>query len=81
MEMKRIAAIVQSGVAIIIATLVFALPVLAQDEQRLSLRLSRDFGYSSGSGRVQGAFSMIASGPENLERVQFQDRRAGHRRG
>jgi len=72
MEMKRIAAIVQSAVALIIATLLFALPVLAQDEQSLSLRLSRDFGYSSGTGRVQGAFSMIASGPENLERVQFK---------
>lgn len=67
--MKRRAAILA---AFIITMLVFALPAQAQDEPTLSLRLSRDFGYSSGTGRVQGAFSMIASGPENLEQVQFK---------
>lgn len=55
----------------------FFLPFLAsptyaqtKDEQ-LSLRLSRDFGYSSGRGDIQGTFSMKASGPEDLERVVF----------
>jgi len=67
--MKRIAAILA---AFIITMLVFALPAQAQDDQTLSLRMSRDFGYSSGTGRIQGTFSMIASGPENLERVQFK---------
>lgn len=67
--MKRIAAILAASA---IAMLVFVLPALAQDGPSLSLRLSRDFGYSSGTGRVQGAFSMIASGPDNLERVQFK---------
>jgi hypothetical protein len=69
MEMKRIAARLA---AFVIAMLVFALPALAQDEPTLSLRMSRDFGYSSGTGRIQGTFSMIASGPENLEQVQFK---------
>ena len=55
--------------------LVFGNQVLAQSDQALSLRLSRDFGYSSGSGKIQGAFSMIASGPDDenhLERVVFK---------
>jgi hypothetical protein len=69
MEIKRITAILA---AFVIAMLVFALPALAQDEPSLSLRLSRDFGYSSGTGRIQGTFSMIASGPDNLARVQFK---------
>ena len=43
----------------------------AQDENPLKLSLSRDFGYSSGTGRIQGAFSMRAKGPENLARVVF----------
>lgn len=45
--------------------------VLAQEEERLSMRLSRDFGYASGTGRIQGAFSLRVTGPESLERVAF----------
>jgi hypothetical protein len=48
------------------------MPALAQADQPLSLRLSRDFGYSSGTGKIQGAFSITASGPENLGRVIFK---------
>jgi len=49
-----------------------ASPTYAQTEdEKLSLRLSRDFGYSSGRGDIQGTFSMKASGPEDLERVVF----------
>ncbi len=43
----------------------------AQEQSELSLRLSRDFGYSSGTGKIQGTFSMKAYGPENLTRVVF----------
>jgi len=55
----------------------FLLPFLASptyaqtEDKQLSLRLSRDFGYSSGRGDIQGTFSMKASGPEDLERVVF----------
>ncbi|MFQ5421664.1 MAG: Ig-like domain-containing protein [Anaerolineae bacterium] len=49
--------------------LVTAVPALAQDES-LSLRLSRDFGYSLG-GQIQGAFSFRVSGPDDLSRVLF----------
>ncbi|HLE53149.1 MAG TPA: Ig-like domain-containing protein [Anaerolineales bacterium] len=41
------------------------------DQEELSLRLSRDFGYSSGTGKIQGAFSMTATSPRNLVRVMF----------
>jgi hypothetical protein len=44
---------------------------LAQDEGELILTLSRDFGYSSGTGRIQGTFTLKVSGPENLQRVVF----------
>ena len=48
------------------------LPTLAQaEEAELKLSLSRDFGYASGTGDIQGTFSMHASGPENLAKVEF----------
>ena len=46
------------------------IPAQAQAENELVLNLSRDFGFSSG-GRIQGAFSMKATGPDNLQRVVF----------
>jgi hypothetical protein len=59
---------------IICGLIVFLLPLSAfaqTEEEQLSLRLSRDFGYSSGLGDMQGTFSLRASGPENLVRVVF----------
>jgi hypothetical protein len=44
---------------------------LAQGDGELTLTLSRDFGYSSGTGRIQGTFSLRASGQEDLQRVVF----------
>jgi hypothetical protein len=46
-------------------------PALAQEGDGLSLRLSRDFGYSSGTGKIQGTFSMKTSGPDDLARVEY----------
>jgi hypothetical protein len=46
-------------------------PVSAQGDTGLVLRLSRDFGFSSGTGKIQGLFTMKASGPANLRRVVF----------
>jgi len=43
----------------------------AQEEFPLKLSLSRDFGYSSGTGQIQGTFSMKVTGPDNLSRVVF----------
>jgi hypothetical protein len=44
--------------------------VLAQTEQ-LELRLNRDWGYGGLNGEIEGRFSLIASGPENLQEVRF----------
>jgi hypothetical protein len=45
-------------------------PVLAQEEAELRLMLRRNFGYAAGSD-MQGAFTIRASGPEDLQRVVF----------
>ncbi len=37
----------------------------------LQIGLRRDFGYSSGSGKIQGSFTISASGPQDLSRVIF----------
>jgi hypothetical protein len=61
----------------LLATLLFmglwpAQTAYAQDSEELRLRLNRDFGYSAiGGGQIQGTFSMIVSGPEDLSRVVF----------
>ena len=46
-------------------------PVFAQDDVELRLTLRRDFGYASGTGDIQGAFTIRASGPDDLQRVVF----------
>ncbi len=56
---------------IVILTLAAWIPARAQQQDQLTLSLSRDFGYSSGSGQIQGTFSMIARGPANLTKVDF----------
>ena len=42
---------------------------LAQDEE-LSLRLTRDFGYGAGA-QIQGKFSLRVDGPDNVVKVDF----------
>jgi hypothetical protein len=44
---------------------------LAQEGEPLSLSLRRDFGYSSGTGQIQGSFTARVTGPEDLARVIF----------
>lgn len=57
----------------LITLLIFGIAsrVQAQSGNDLTLSLSRDFGYSSGTGKIQGTFSMKIKGPENLARVDF----------
>lgn len=43
----------------------------AQENQTLVLSLSRDFGYSSGTGSIQGTFSMRVSAEIDLLKVVF----------
>ena len=54
----------------ILVSLVIISTASAQGEE-LTLSLSRDFGYGGFNGDIQGTFSVKASGPANLERVQF----------
>jgi len=69
MQMKKL-----NYLAISLAVLLAASfrPALAQGEQpELVLRLSKNFGYSSGLGQMQGTFTLRATGPEDLARVVF----------
>lgn len=45
--------------------------VFAQSNDGLVLSLSRDFGYSSGTGKIQGTFTMKISSIANLQKVVF----------
>ena len=54
----------------ILVSLTLASVVSAQSEE-LNLILSRDFGSGGFNGDMQGTFTVKASGPANLERVQF----------
>ncbi len=45
--------------------------VYAQESNTLVLSLSRDFGYSSGTGKIQGTFSMKVTCPVDLQKVVF----------
>ncbi len=56
---------------ILMLTMGLALSTLAQNEDGLTLSLARDWGYSSGTGRIQGRFSIRVTGPANLTRVVF----------
>ncbi len=59
-------------ILVLLISLTLASLAYAQaNPEELSLRLSKDFGYSSGTGKIQGAISMIATGPTSLERVVF----------
>jgi len=47
------------------------IPAHAQSEDEISLSMSREFGYSSGTGKIQGTFSITAKGPVDVVRVVF----------
>ena len=50
---------------------VLSIPVYGQDvDDRLNVRLRRDFGYRAG-GRIQGRFTISVDGPQDLERVKY----------
>lgn len=54
----------------ILVSLVIISAASAQGEE-LTLDLSKDFGSEGFNGDIQGTFTVKASGPANLERVQF----------
>lgn len=56
--------------AILLFSLAAASTVLAQSDQ-LILSLRRDFGYGGFSGDIQGTFTLTATGPASLAKVEF----------
>ena len=40
-------------------------------EDQLQIRMRRNWGYSSGTGKIQGTFTIKASGPEDISQVIF----------
>lgn len=63
--------IIICGILLSTVLLLLVQPAIAQTENELKLRLSKDFGYSSGLGVIQGTFTLQASGPDNLVKVSF----------
>jgi hypothetical protein len=61
--------------AILLLSLLLALPARAQEQDELRLNIRKSFGYSSGFGsgniKLQGVMTLTASGPEDLQRVVF----------
>jgi hypothetical protein len=62
---------IQALVIVAVMSLIPIGSIYAQTEEDLTLNLSRDFGYSSGTGKIQGTFSLHVSGPDNLASVEF----------
>ena len=58
-----------SIIIVLISLLIYGI-VHAQNEE-LTLKFSRDWGYSSGSGKIQGLFSMTVSSTVPLAKVVF----------
>jgi DNA-directed RNA polymerase subunit RPC12/RpoP len=60
----------------LLALTLVLVPAAAAQDSGLSISFSRDFGYSSGGGDIQGLFTVTARGPADLARVVFYiDRR------
>ena len=49
----------------------FYAPRESIQEDQFHIRLRRNWGYSSGTGKIQGAFTIISSGPDDVSRVVF----------
>lgn len=67
MQLKRVC---QGIVAVVIFLWLWTILPLQAQEERLTLRLSRDFGSAVGV-QIRGTFSYHVTGPADLERVVF----------
>ena len=67
MKMKKLSF---GSLIAVIFSLVAVFAALAQSDE-LSISFSRDFGYSSGGGDIQGLFSIKVNGPDTLTKVAF----------
>lgn len=71
MSLKKTFSFRLISILFVMALIIIPAAALAQDAPELSLRLSRDFGYGGMGNDIQGLFSMRASGPDDLQRVNF----------
>jgi hypothetical protein len=57
----------------IFLSILFLIPIQKESlqEDQLQIRMRRNWGFSSGTGRIQGTFTITASGPEDLDQVTF----------
>ena len=62
---------VKSTLLALVCLLAMVVSTAAQGETPLTLSLRRDFGYSSGTGDIQGTFSLKAAPNQAVERVVF----------
>lgn len=67
MKMKKLSF---GSLIAVVFSLVAVFTALAQSDE-LTISFSRDFGYSSGGGDIQGLFSIKVSGPDTLTKVAF----------
>jgi len=67
MKMKKLSFVFLIAMVI---SLVAVSTTQAQSDE-LSISFSRDFGYSSGGGDIQGLFSIKVGGPDRLTKVSF----------
>jgi hypothetical protein len=64
--MKRIGFLVLT-----LLSLIFTVQAATPECPELQIGLRRDFGYASGTGKIQGTFTISASGPTDLKGVIF----------
>ena len=57
----------------ILLTILFLIysPGNSLQEDQLQIRLRKNWGFSSGTGKIQGTFTIISSGPDDVSRVVF----------
>lgn len=68
--MKRL--ILSASTSVLMTLIIlFAFPQIELKEEQLKISLRKNWGYSSGTGKIQGTFTIRASGPDDLTQVVF----------
>jgi hypothetical protein len=68
--MKRLILAASTSI-LVIFILLFSSSLSVLQEEQLKINLRRDWGFSSGTGKIQGTFTIRASGPDDLTQVVF----------
>jgi hypothetical protein len=67
--MKRI--IFSAAYSGFLITVLFSLVASSTHQEQLQIQLTRNWGFSSGTGKIQGTFSIRTTGPGDLRQVSF----------